>query len=147
MSDDFNFQEKLDQIRNKYDFDFAGIAMALDTNLSSHIKWQYVSGNLNHRYKNIILRNGRGIAGIVIKSGKEMILHNIKDSIYNDQVFSYPIIQIEELTALIAFPLWIKNRVKGVLLLGQRNDKRLPNLEQLHFSSFGPFQREDMINS
>ena len=139
MSDDFNFQEKLDQIRNKYDFDFAGIAMALDTNLSSHIKWQYVSGNLNHRYKNIILRNGRGIAGIVIKSGKEIILHNIKDSIYNDQVLNYPIIQSEELTALIAFPLWIKIS-EGCSLLGQRNDKRLPNLEQLHFSSFGPFQ-------
>lgn len=147
MSDDFNFQEKLDQIRNKYDFDFAGIAMALDTNLSSHIKWQYVSGNLNHRYKNIVLRSGRGIAGIVIKSGKQITIQDMTNSPYQDQLFNYPIIQSEQLTALVAMPLWRQNRVCGVLLFGQRDNKPLPENDVTHFKRFGPFYGKDMINS
>lgn len=147
MSNDFNFQEQLNQIRNTYDFDFVGLAMSSEQSAPCHIKWQYVSGNLNHRYKNIELRTGRGIAGIVMKSGKPIIINNIEESPYNDQLFNYPIIQSEQLTALIAMPLWKHNRVCGVLLSGQRDNKPLPEIDIDQFTRFGPFYGKDMINS
>nr|WP_263314952.1 nitrate respiration regulation accessory nitrate sensor NreA [Mammaliicoccus sp. Marseille-Q6498] len=147
MSYDFNFQEQLDRIRDTYKIDFVGLAMSSEQQEEYIIKWQYVSGNLNHRYKHIVLRNGRGIAGIVIKSGKEITIKNVKNSSYYKHIFNYPIIQSEQLTALIAMPLWKKNRVCGVLMIGQRNDKPLPVIERKLFAKFGPFYGKDMINS
>ncbi|GGI40947.1 nitrate respiration regulation accessory nitrate sensor NreA [Mammaliicoccus stepanovicii] len=147
MSDEFNFQKQLDLIRETYDIDFVGLAMPTVENELYMIKWRYVSGNLNQRYKNIILRNGRGIAGIVIKSGKQIVIDQIKESSYDNQIFNYPIIQSEQLTSLIALPLWLDNRVSGVLMLGQRNDKPLPNINLQNFNRFGPFYGKDMINS
>ena len=47
-----------------------GIAMYERSLRSSPIKWKYVSGNTNERYKLIILRKGRGLAGTVMKTGK-----------------------------------------------------------------------------
>ncbi|MGK9044508.1 nitrate respiration regulation accessory nitrate sensor NreA [Mammaliicoccus vitulinus] len=147
MSNDFNFQEQLNQIRETYEYDFVGLAMSSEQSAAFRIKWRYVSGNLNHRYKNIVLRSGRGIAGIVIKSGKQITIQNMKDSPYHDQLFNYPIIQSEQLTALVAMPLWRRNRVCGVLLFGQRDNKPLPENNVTHFKRFGPFYGKDMINS
>ncbi|WP_323704074.1 nitrate respiration regulation accessory nitrate sensor NreA [Mammaliicoccus sp. Dog046] len=147
MSVEFKFQEQLNHIRETYGFDFVGLAMSSEESDSFHIKWRYVSGNLNQRYKNIVLRSGRGIAGIVIKSGKAMTITDVKESPYYDQLFNYPIIQSEQLTSLIALPLWKQNRVCGVILLGQRQDKPLPSVDLDQFTRFGPFFGKDMINS
>ena len=40
-------------------------------------KWKYVSGNTNERYKLIILRKGRGLAGTVMKTGKRMVIADV----------------------------------------------------------------------
>ncbi|MFV5937075.1 nitrate respiration regulation accessory nitrate sensor NreA [Mammaliicoccus sciuri] len=147
MSNDFNFQEQLDLIRSTYGVDFVGLAMTSEDASHFHIKWQYVSGNLNHRYQNIVLRSGRGIAGIVIKSGKPIEIRDLKESPYHDQLFNYPIVQSEQLTSLLAIPLWKKYRVYGVLLLGQRDDKLFPEIDMNDFNRFGPFYGKDMMNA
>ncbi|PTK10793.1 nitrate respiration regulation accessory nitrate sensor NreA [Mammaliicoccus sciuri] len=147
MSNDFNFQEQLDLIRSTYGVDFVGLAMTSEDAAYFHIKWQYVSGNLNHRYQNIVLRSGRGIAGIVIKSGKPIEIRDLKESPYNDHPFNYPIVQSEQLTSLLAIPLWKKYRVCGVLLLGQRDDKLFPEIDMNDFNRFGPFYGKDMMNA
>ncbi|MCD3219164.1 nitrate respiration regulation accessory nitrate sensor NreA [Mammaliicoccus sciuri] len=147
MSNDFDFQEQLDLIRSTYGVDFVGLAMTSENSAHFHIKWQYVSGNLNHRYQNIVLRSGRGIAGIVIKSGKPIEIRDLKESPYHDQLFNYPIVQSEQLTSLLAIPLWKKYRVYGVLLLGQRDDKLFPEIDMNDFNRFGPFYGKDMMNA
>lgn len=147
MSNDFNFQEQLDLIRSTYGVDFVGLAMTSEYPAHFHIKWQYVSGNLNHRYQNIVLRSGRGIAGIVIKSGKPIEIRDLKESPYHDQLFNYPIVQSEQLTSLLAIPLWKKYRVYGVLLLGQRDEKQFPEIDMNDFNRFGPFYGKDMMNA
>ena len=71
--EDRRFQETLDKIRKEEGYDFAAIAFYESNKPSSPIKWHYVSGNKNNRFKLIILRKGRGLAGTVMKTGKRII--------------------------------------------------------------------------
>ncbi|MEJ7154775.1 GAF domain-containing protein, partial [Staphylococcus ureilyticus] len=84
------------------------------------IKWQYVSGNKNDRYKLIILRKGRGLAGNVMKTGKRMVIANVDMALTPDEKVKFPILLSENLTAVIAIPLWYQQQVYGVMLFGQR---------------------------
>ena len=58
-----SLQDNLDRLRKNEGYDFGAIAMYEHYHRSSPIKWKYVSGNTNERYKLIILRKGRGLAG------------------------------------------------------------------------------------
>ena len=68
-----HFQQELDTLRKKVNCDFAAVALYENHEPSGPIKWQYVSGNLNSRYKLIVLRKGRGLAGTVMKQESEWL--------------------------------------------------------------------------
>ncbi|PCF73374.1 hypothetical protein B4W72_05520 [Staphylococcus delphini] len=142
-----DYQDEIDRLRHKYQFDFAGIALPSEDHAGMKIKWRYVSGNLNERYRRIVLRNGHGIAGNVMKTGKPMIIPDTTDDAIQNALFDYPILMSEQLTALIAIPLWHNHRVKGVLLLGQRNQKPLPYLAKdiSSIKGIGSLTSEDKV--
>ena len=123
-----HFQQELDTLRKKENCDFAGVALYENHEPSGPIKWQYVSGNLNNRYKLIVLRKGRGLAGTVMKTGKRMVIENVSKTITPEEKIKYPILMSENLNALVAIPLWHEQHVAGVLLLGQRDSKTLPKV-------------------
>lgn len=126
MFESQNFQENIDRIRLEQGFDFATLAFYESASTFSPIKWQYVSGNKNDRYKLIILRKGRGLAGNVMKTGKRMVIANVDMALTPDEKVKFPILLSENLTAVIAIPLWYQQQVYGVMLFGQRNHKPLP---------------------
>ena len=123
-----HLQMNLDKLRAQEGYDFGGIALYDYHHTSSPIKWQYVSGNLNSRYKLIVLRKGRGLAGTVMKTGKRMVIENVSKTITPEEKIKYPILMSENLNALVAIPLWHEQHVAGVLLLGQRGSKTLPKV-------------------
>ena len=123
-----HFQQELDTLRKKENCDFAGVALYENHEPSGPIKWQYVSGNLNNRYKLIVLRKGRRLAGTVMKTGKRMVIENVSKTITPEEKIKYPILMSENLNALVAIPLWHEQHVAGVLLLGQRGNKTLPKV-------------------
>ena len=123
-----HLQMNLDKLRAQEGYDFGGIALYDYHHTSSPIKWQYVSGNLNSRYKLIVLRKGRGLAGTVMKTGKRMVIENVSKTITPEERIKYPILMSENLNALVAIPLWHEQHVAGVLLLGQRGSKTLPKV-------------------
>ena len=128
-----HFQQELDTLRKKENCDFAGVALYENHEPSGPIKWQYVSGNTNDRYKLIILRKGRGLAGMVMKTGKRMVIADVDTALSPEEKVKFPIILSESLTAVVAVPLWLENSMYGVLLLGQRNHQPLPqSLDQLN---------------
>ncbi|MBL7584541.1 nitrate respiration regulation accessory nitrate sensor NreA [Staphylococcus saccharolyticus] len=128
-----DLQINLDKLRIKEGYDFGGIALHDHHHTSSPIKWQYVSGNTNDRYKLIILRKGRGLAGMVMKTGKRMVIADVETALSPAEKVKFPIILSESLTAVVAVPLWLNQSMYGVLLLGQRNYKSLPkSLDQLN---------------
>ncbi|GGG92042.1 GAF domain-containing protein [Staphylococcus pragensis] len=128
------FQDELNRLRIEEGYDFAGVALYEYSSTSSPIKWRYVSGSLNDRYKLIILRKGRGLAGMVMKTAKRMVMSQVSHTLTPGEKIKYPILVSEELTAVIAIPLCHKQQVCGVLLLGQRDEKPLPDNHNLNIS-------------
>ena len=90
------------------------------------IKWKYASGNINNRYRMIVLRPGKGLAGLVIRTGARKVIADVEAELSQNDKLGYPIVLSEVLTAMIAIPLWKNNRVYGALLLGQRKGRPLP---------------------
>ena len=109
-----HLQMNLDKLRAQEGYDFGGIALYDYHHTSSPIKWQYVSGNTNDRYKLIILRKGRGLAGMVMKTGKRMVIADVDTALSPEEKVKFPIILSESLTWLVAVPLWLENSMYGV---------------------------------
>ncbi|MGP4081769.1 GAF domain-containing protein [Pseudalkalibacillus sp. R45] len=105
------------QLSTDLDCDFVGIAVY---DLSGkHSIWKYAVGNRNDKYKRIIVRYGRGIAGNVIKTGSPMIIRSFPEDILGKPT-DYPIMLAEQLSSCIAMPIRKKNGIWGVLLAGHR---------------------------
>ena len=68
----------------------------------------------------IILRKGRGLAGMVMKTGKRMIIADVVASLSPEDKIKYPILIAENLTAMVVIPLCYNNQVYGVLLRSKR---------------------------
>lgn len=121
----FHYQEEIDKLRDRFQFDFVSMALVQPAEDRFVLTWQYASGNINDRYKRIVLHSGKGIAGIVFKTGKPMLIQNVNADIESRDLFNYPIIVAEQLKSLGAVPLWDGTRVMGVLLVGYRAENRL----------------------
>ena len=112
----------LQEVRRKTDADFA--AFACQEPGQAVIRWKYAVGNQNERFRRIVLRSGKGIAGKVLMSGRLMLLENYKPGQYDDPR-EYPILYAEELQSAMAVPVMMQDRVKGVLLIGYRTPCRI----------------------
>lgn len=145
LNGNINYQSVLDSIRIEEGFDFASLAFYEQESHISPIKWCYASGNLNHRFRLIVLRKGKGLAGNVMKTGKRMVIEDVAQSLSPQEQHKYPIVLCELLTAMVAIPLWCEKQVCGVLLLGQRNHKPLPQTyKELSLNGkLGIFDEED----
>lgn len=113
-------QDELDLLRKMTFSDFSGMAWM---ELHDHrIRWIFASGNSNLRYKDLALKPGRGLAGLVIKLGRPVI---IESTINNDERIKheYSIMLVEQLQSAIAVPMTIRNEVRGVLLIGNRTER------------------------
>ncbi|MDJ1109358.1 MAG: GAF domain-containing protein [Macrococcoides caseolyticum] len=148
----YNYQDEVDQLKDKLNVDFVGLAMPSDLILQTDIHWTFVSGATNERYKKIELQKGKGIAGFVLKSGRSWIELDISTCSIATHIFDFPIVRFEKLTNFMAIPLWKYNKVAAVLLVGNR-EQRPFNLEVYETingeldKGFGAFYRKDVINS
>lgn len=152
MNDNVGYQAELDEIRNKLGFDFMALALVETAEFDYVIKWKYASGNLNDRFKRIVLRSGRGIAGLVFKTGKPLLLSSVRDQMGPDSLFRYPIIKSENLASFGAVPLWNDARVAGVLLGGFRGEEqvdeaRLEALKQCVQDGIGDLNGKELLLS
>ncbi|AWB44617.1 GAF domain-containing protein [Paenibacillus sp. CAA11] len=130
MKNTVAFQRELDLARETFGFDFMALALVESAEHNYVIKWKYASGNKNDRYKRIVLQSGKGIAGMVFKIGKPLLIPSIEQVIGSSSLFNYPIAQSESLKSMGAVPLWNDQRVEGVLLGAFRGENQVTN-EQL----------------
>lgn len=112
------------EIFQKSDFDFVGIALKSTDHLEQ-IKWRYVRGNISQRYQRIILRNGLGIAGLVLRTGQPFF-DNALDQKSQNLMYT-PITVAEKLNSAAAIPILDSQTrmVVGVLLVGYRNGQQV----------------------
>ena len=125
MNNDIDFQEVISDIKDKYEADLVALAFIQPAQLEYVLTWQYAIGNINNRLRRIVLQTGKGIAGQVFKSGKPLIVRNVFDEYPSKDLFNYPIIVSEKIKSFCALPLYKKNKVQGVLLLGYRAEDKV----------------------
>ena len=118
-------QALIDDIRNQLGYDFVSLALARSGANGYELTWQYAAGNLNERYRRIVLQSGKGIAGNVFKTGKPMLIVNADEEIDRRELYQYPIVVSERLVSIGAIPLFEADRVSGVLLVGYRSEQRV----------------------
>jgi nitrogen regulatory protein A len=115
----------LEELRLRTDADFS--AFACQEPGETAIRWKYAVGNKNERFRRIVLRLGKGIAGKVWMSGRPMVLENYEPRQHDDPQ-DYPILYAEELRSALGVPVLIAGRVKGVLLIGYRNPRAIEEM-------------------
>lgn len=152
MKNKVDYQLELDQLRGNLRYDFMALALAEPAEYDYVIRWKYASGNLNERFKRIVLQSGRGVAGIVFKTGKAFLLPSVLGHVKLDALFNYPIIKSENLSSIGAVPLWNDARVAGVLLGGFRGEQQvtetmLRELETWANKGIGDFNGKELLLS
>ncbi|MGG1653313.1 MoaD/ThiS family protein [Paenibacillus sp. NRS-1783] len=93
MNTRMDYQRELERIREHFGYDFMALALVEPTEYQYVIKWKNAAGNLNDRFKRIVLQSGKGIAGIVFKTGKSVFIPSIFQYVGADNLFNYPIVQ------------------------------------------------------
>lgn len=125
MANKVDYQMELDHIRAALGYDFMSLAFAEPAEYDYVLRWKYASGNTSDRYKRIVLQSGRGIAGIVFKTGKPFLIPSVQKDVNPDTLFNYPITKMENLNSIGAVPMWNDARVAGVLLGGFRGERQV----------------------
>ncbi|KXG43843.1 GAF domain-containing protein [Tepidibacillus infernus] len=113
-------QERMEELRKKTKTDFIGLA--LYDSMNEEIRWRLAVGALNERYKRIVIRMGKGIAGEVVQLNRTVKIENFPNQLLGDPI-EYPILLVEHLVSVLAVPVSYQNRIHGVLLIGQRSNR------------------------
>jgi hypothetical protein len=98
------------------------VALALYDPITVEIRWRVAYGALSERYKGISIRVGKGIAGVVLQTGREMIIESFPEGIPGEEL-EYPILIIEKLKSAVAVPVCTAEHLFGVLIIGQRTPR------------------------
>lgn len=146
----FNFQLEIERIKKDFDFDLVALALVHPAEQRFTSRWEYITGNKSNRYKRIMLQTGKGVAGVVLKTGKPLLISDVGSMLDGDDLYNYPIVVAERLTSFGAIPLYKYNRVKGVLLAAFRDDRVVTDEVFKEFkeavgSKFGPYYNKEMV--
>ncbi|EOH93357.1 hypothetical protein UAW_02605 [Enterococcus haemoperoxidus ATCC BAA-382] len=113
-------QQRIDQIKEELQVDFVALALSTVNEMTKVrvIRWKYVAGNTNHYYQRIRLQVGKGIGGIVWRTGRAYQATDLQKQ--PEKLVELPITRMEKLESIAAFPALEQGEVKGVLLVGYR---------------------------
>lgn len=145
-----NHIQKLQQLKDSFQFDFIALALNQTIEQSFVHKWEYVIGNQSERFRRIVLKSGKGIAGHVYKTGKSILVPDVGEMFQQSDLFNYPIIISEELKSFCAIPLYKSNQVVGVLLGGYRTHQQVTPQQFDEFQRsvetiFGSYYNKEMV--
>lgn len=146
----FDFQKEIGQLKEQFGFDYVALALVQSSERRFELKWTFMAGNRSERYRRIKLQSGKGVAGLVFKTGKPMYIGDAESELKEMDLFNYPIVVAEGLKSFGAIPLYKYNRVLGVLLVGYRTEMGLTPMQFEAFKQrigprFGPFYNKEMV--
>ncbi|MBO0441881.1 GAF domain-containing protein [Candidatus Enterococcus ikei] len=113
-------QQRIDQMKEELQVDFVALALSTVDEVTKVrvIRWNYVAGNTNQNYQRIRLQVGKGIGGIVWRTGRSYQATDLQKQL--EKLVELPITRMEKLETIVAFPVLKTGEVKGVLLVGYR---------------------------
>lgn len=119
--------DRMETLKNAINADFIGLAI-YDT-MTEEIRWRLAVGASNSRYKRIVIRMGKGIAGEVIQLNRTVKIESFPYDVLGKPI-EYPILLVEHIKSSIAVPVGDGLRIYGVLLVGQRTERRYTDSEE-----------------
>jgi len=119
--------KKMDDLKKNIKTDFVGLAI-YDV-MTDEIRWRLAIGATNQRYKRIVIRMGKGIAGEVIQLNRPIKVNHFPIDLEGDPI-EYPILLIEHLKSVLAVPVSFREKIYGVLLVGQREERIFTDIEE-----------------
>lgn len=113
-------QQRMDQLKEELEVDFVALALSTVNEATKVrvIRWNYVVGNTNQQYQRILLQVGKGIGGIVWRTGRAYQATDLQK--HPEKLVELPITRMEKLDSIAALPVAERGEVKGVLLVGYR---------------------------
>ncbi|WP_449538778.1 GAF domain-containing protein [Ferdinandcohnia sp. Marseille-Q9671] len=114
-------EQKLHELCTNTSSDFSAFANVDQRNQT--IRWEYAYGYTNNRFKNMVIRSGKGLSGSVVRFGTPMVID--QDTPNHTQTrLQYPIMLAENLVSAAAVPIHFMGKVSGVLLIGSRTETK-----------------------
>ena len=110
-------KQEMDRLLAHLESDFCTFGL-LHTE-TGELVWKVAAGNLSDRYRHIANRPGKGVSGSVVKVGRGVSLH-VSELIAKRELHEYPILLAEKLRSAYAVPVMLDDKVRGVLLVGDR---------------------------
>lgn len=125
-----SIRDSLYNLKEKYRFEIVALTDTTSTRGNFTFKWKYVFGSENQRWKRMEIRKGAGLPGLVLKTGKSLVIQDVS-KIYNDEeLLRLPILYFEKIKAFVAMPIWSDDEVViGVLVLGNRKKGQISESE------------------
>ncbi|WP_339061991.1 GAF domain-containing protein [Tepidibacillus marianensis] len=115
------------QLQQTTKADFVGLAI-YDV-MTDEIRWRLAIGATNQRYKRIVIRMGKGIAGEVVQLNRLIKINHFPQDAIGDPI-EYPILLIEHLQSALAVPVSFRQKIYGVIMLGQREQRMFTDHEE-----------------
>jgi len=115
------------EIAHEISCDFVGLAIYNPQ--GKELRWMYAVGNRNEKYRRIVVRYGKGIAGQVIRTGRPMTISQFPQNIIG-KATDYPIMLAEQLISALAYPIHRGGIPWGVLLIGNRSESAFSKEQQ-----------------
>lgn len=105
--------EFLKRFRMALNMEYAAFAKVDERD--NQIRYECVTGNNTNRHIQMVKRPGNGIAGLVVRHGRPVIIDGTHPDLAKAKM-QYPIMLAEKLEAVLAVPIYRKDTVAGALL-------------------------------
>lgn len=116
-----SIRDSLYNLKEKYGFEIIALTDTTNSRGNFTFKWKYVFGSENQRWKRMELRKGTGLPGLVLKTGKSLVIQDVHKIYDEEGLLSFPILYFEKVKSFVAMPIWSDDEaVVGVLVLGNR---------------------------
>jgi len=116
-----SIRDTLQSLKEKYGFEIIALTDTTNSRGNFTFKWKYVFGSENQRWKRMEIRKGAGLPGLVLKTGKSLVIQDVSKIYDNEGLLRYPILYFEKVESFVAMPIWSDDEiVVGVLVLGNR---------------------------
>ncbi|CAH1202227.1 hypothetical protein PAECIP111891_02068 [Paenibacillus allorhizoplanae] len=127
---DANLLVELELLQSLTSSDFIAVAPILDH--AARNCWRYVLGNSNHRYQQMVIKVGLGLAGTVLRLGRWVKLEDMRSKSSQERL-TCPLMLAEQLQCAAVFPLMTNAspRIWGLLYIGKREQPRFEPSELL----------------
>ncbi|WP_240419266.1 GAF domain-containing protein [Paenibacillus periandrae] len=122
----------IDHLRISSSHDFAALALPREDGRT--YAWYYASGNMNHRYKGMVVKRGKGLPGLALRLGEAVISDSSSRNTGGEKL-NCALMTAEGLHAAAAVPIGPLAAPNGIIMVGARQARLYTTTELQYLDS------------